>query len=210
MCRLIILLAALVSSVNCANILGLMAVPSPSHHHFNSALMHELGRRGHNVTILSVDVPKPTESIPNVHYIHLENVYEHLYGNSTESLDITDYFGMYGVAGVPMYYQFADETIPGVYTSKGFFELLNYPDNFKFDLVIYDYSIGSFLLGFLEKFDYPPLVGVSPFLNPPITVDYSGCHMFPSYIPHWLTVYDVNMNFLERFENTIVYYWDFL
>lgn len=35
--------------------------------------------------------------------------------------------------------------------------LLSYPDNFKFDLVIFDFTIGPCLLGIIKKFNFPPV-----------------------------------------------------
>lgn len=193
-----------------ANILGLMGAPSPSHYQFNSAIMHELGRRGHNVTVLSVDVPKPGEKVPaNVHYIHLENAYKNMYPNEP-TRGVNDLIGKQGLSGVKIFYEFLHRIGPEIYTSKGFHTLLSYPDDFKFDVVLYDYSKGPFLLGFLEKFNHPPLIGVTPFNNPPITSDLVGNHMFPGYIPHFMTIYDVDMKITERIHNTLVYYYELM
>lgn len=206
MFRFYVFLIVIVKIVNCANILGLMGAPSPSHYQFNSAIMHELARRGHNVTVLSVDIPKPGEDVPkNVHYIHLENAYKNMYPNEP-SRGVNDLIGKQGLAGIKIFYEFLHRIGPEIYTSQGFHTLLNYPDNFKFDVVLYDYSKGPFMLGFLEKFNYPPLIGVTPFNNPPITSDLIGNQMNPGYIPHFITTYDVDMNFFERIHNTLVYY----
>lgn len=54
--------------------------------------MAELGKN--NVTVLTVDFEK--NSSPNVHYIHLENVYEKLYGTSdgkAPALNLTELAG---------------------------------------------------------------------------------------------------------------------
>lgn len=40
-------------------------------------LAEGLAARGHNLTILSPDVDKKV--LPNVHYIHLEEIYSHYY-----------------------------------------------------------------------------------------------------------------------------------
>lgn len=43
----------------------------------NSALVNALAEKGHNLTILSVDTdPDPPK---NVHYIHMEGVYDYMY-----------------------------------------------------------------------------------------------------------------------------------
>lgn len=45
-------------------------------------LIYELADKGHNVTVLSTDVEKSRS--PNVHFLHMDRVYEQLYG--TESV----------------------------------------------------------------------------------------------------------------------------
>ena len=92
--------------------------------------------------------------------------------------------------------------------SKGFAKIMSYPDNFKFDLVAHDFACGPCLLGLLLKFNYPPLIGISAFSNPPFTVDIVGGHKYPGYMPYYHNSYDMNMTFSERVYNAIVYFWD--
>lgn len=63
------------NSVDCANILYLAALPSPSHHIFNGHIINTLASRGHNITVLSPDF----DELPpkNVHYLKVSEVYEH-------------------------------------------------------------------------------------------------------------------------------------
>lgn len=188
-----------------ANILGLMPICSPSHHIWNKALLHELANRGHNLTILSVDVPKPNEKLPkNVHYIHIEKAYDSLH----ENLDFDSIVGAMGLSVIPHLYNWGLSSAPGIVESEGWKTLMSYPDNFKFDLVIYDYTLGHILLGFVDKFNYPPLIGMSAFLINPLTIDYIANPLFPAYIPHWSTAYDVDMNIVQRFHNTAIYIYD--
>ncbi|KAL5275531.1 hypothetical protein ACFFRR_001417 [Megaselia abdita] len=214
MIRKLLCLFLVVRLTRAANILGLMGVPVPSHFQFNSAILHGLARRGHNVTILSVDLPKIKQDIPqNVHYIHLENVYNYMYQNKEggDNLSIEDLIGKQGLSGINIFNKICKKIGFGIQSSEGFQELLNYPNNFVFDVVLYDYTKGGpFLLGFLSKFNYPPLIGVTPFLNPPITTDLIGNYLFPGYIPHWVTDYDVIMTFTERVHNTLIYLYDYL
>lgn len=43
----------------------------------NSALVNALAENGHNITVLSVDTdPDPPK---NIHYIHMEGVYDYMY-----------------------------------------------------------------------------------------------------------------------------------
>lgn len=59
--------------VNSANILYLVALPSPSHHIYNREIINALASRGHNVTVLAPDF----DLIPskNVHYLSVNDIY---------------------------------------------------------------------------------------------------------------------------------------
>lgn len=50
---------------------------SPSHFIYNKAVAEGLAARGHNVTFIGADVEK--KNTKNLHFIHLEAVYEHYY-----------------------------------------------------------------------------------------------------------------------------------
>lgn len=75
----------LINHVNCANILCLISVPSPSHLLWMKVLIKGLSEQGHNLTVLSVNVDKV--SLANVHYIHLENVNSQL--NELNIMDLS-------------------------------------------------------------------------------------------------------------------------
>lgn len=61
-------------TVNCANILYLAMLPSPSHPIFNGQIINALAERGHNVTVLSpYSEAKPPK---NVHYLDLSEIYK--------------------------------------------------------------------------------------------------------------------------------------
>ncbi|XP_055843263.1 UDP-glycosyltransferase UGT5-like [Episyrphus balteatus] len=191
----------LIFNASGANILGLMGVSSPSHHIWNSVLMHRLADLGHNVTVLSVDLPRPNEKLPpNLHYIHLENGYS--------VTGVTSYIGMGVFEFIPIYYGRKLAAMEVILQSKGMQQLLNYPDSFKFDVILYDYIIGPYLLGFVHKFNYPPLIGMSAFHNPPITMDLMSNHYFPAYIPYHSTTYSPVMDFWQRLENTLIFMAD--
>lgn len=109
-----------------------------------------------------------------------------------------------------MMQEYALTIAKGVVKSVGYETLMNYPNNFKFDLILVDYTMGPHLLGFVHRFNYPPLIGMTAFLNSPNTIDLIGHHFFSGYIPHWSTTYDTNMTFWERFENTFIHLFDCL
>uniref|UniRef100_T1H342 Glucuronosyltransferase n=1 Tax=Megaselia scalaris TaxID=36166 RepID=T1H342_MEGSC len=117
---------------------------------------------------------------------------------------------MRGIQSIKMMDEYAITIALGIAVSEGYKTLMNYPDYFKFDLIINDYTMGPHLLAFVHKFNYPPLIGMTAFLNSPNTVDLIGHHYFSGYIPYWSTTYDTNMTFWERFENTFIYVYDCL
>lgn len=166
-----------------------------------------MAKLGYNVTALSIQTDNPPgESIPNLHYIQLENVYETL--ATTQNYDllefaahstytsITQILGVFGTSN--------DITL----NTKGTRFLLNYPDDFKFDLILYDYTGIPGLLGFMDKFKYPPLIGLTAFTNPPNTQNYVGGAPFASLIPYYNTEIGENMSFWDRSKNLFYYFHD--
>ncbi|KAJ6633292.1 UDP-glucosyltransferase 2 [Pseudolycoriella hygida] len=188
-----------------ANILGLMSTPSPSHHNWNRKIFYNLAAKGHNLTILSSDTD--IDIVPGVHYIWAEKVYSHLY-NGSSAINIMDMADDTTFEAVESFYQLLVASCGGYYKSQGFQTLLNYPNDFKFDLVLVDYTFEPCLLGFLKKFNYPPTVGVTAFSVPHTTYKFIGGHRQFSYVPHFDAVYESDMNFFQRLHNFILYLWD--
>lgn len=80
-CVTLVILLGVACIANSANVLILAGIPSPSHHIWFRSLANGLAKQsGHNVTVLSPDIEK--NPIENVHYIHIETIYEQLYGNN--------------------------------------------------------------------------------------------------------------------------------
>ncbi|XP_037039722.1 UDP-glucosyltransferase 2-like isoform X1 [Bradysia coprophila] len=203
--RQVIFFSALPFFVSAANILGLMGVPSPSHHNWNRNVFYRLAASGHNLTILSADVDR--EKTPGVHYIWAEKVYSSLY-NGSEAINIMDMADESPYKAVVSFYGWVQASCEGYYKSKGFQTLLDYPDNFKFDLILVDYSCEPCLIGFSKKFNYPPTVGLSAFSVPHYTYHYIGGHRQFSYVPHFDAEYGGRMNFFQRLDNFLLYMWD--
>ncbi|XP_037040047.1 UDP-glucosyltransferase 2-like isoform X4 [Bradysia coprophila] len=203
--RQVIFFSALPFFVSAANILGLMGVPSPSHHNWNRNIFYKLAARGHNLTILSADVDR--DATPGVHYIWAEEVYSHLY-NGSRGFNLMDMTKEGPFEELLSFYGWLRRSCEGYYKSKGFQTLLDYPDDFKFDLILVDYSCEPCLLGFSKKFNYPPTVGVSAFSLPHYTYHFVGGHRHFSYVPHFNAEYESKMNFIERLDNFLLYMWD--
>lgn len=113
--------------------------------------------------------------------------------------------------------------LPGVLKSKGLEEILSYPDDMKFDLILVDLVCTSCLLPLVHKFKYPPVIALFGYDMAPYRYAYIGGHDFPAYgknsrfnlkdcfkrisIPasYNLYTFDTNMNFWERLKNTLAY-----
>lgn len=191
----------------CANILFLHSLISISHHIWNSRLAIELASKGYNVTFLSVH-PQVEKNVENLHYIVFEDIYKILHEivqfDIMEMAKDNDRNRIKGSGAAADYGTLCCQAI--MKTKNGINEILNYPKNFKFDLVINDFSGGSCLLPLIQKFNYPPIVGVSPFLNPHSKTFIVGGHNYPSYVPHFIINYPQVMNFYQRFYNHLLYW----
>lgn len=89
---------------------------------------------------------------------------------------------------------------------NGFKQLQNYPSNFPIELIIHDYTVGPCFLGFMHKFGYPPLIGITAYNNPSFTSEFMGGHQFYSYIAHNSLLHKTeNFTFSERAYNMLLY-----
>uniref|UniRef100_A0A182Q970 UDP-glycosyltransferases domain-containing protein n=1 Tax=Anopheles farauti TaxID=69004 RepID=A0A182Q970_9DIPT len=186
-----------------ANILCIMTVPSPSHHIWNRVIMEELVTRGHNLTVVSQD---GDSSRTNLTYIRLEQVYPTLYEeDGLDLLEVSKETPFQSLFTFKYYYL---GMCRGALKSDGLNVILSYPDSFKFDLVLYDFGCGPCLLPLLHKFNYPPLVSLTAFGNPPYSVDIVGGHKPYAYTPHFALPFGLDMTFAERLYNTYLCLWD--
>jgi glucuronosyltransferase len=205
--RGLIVILAVFSAVSAGNILYLNGVPSPSHHLWNNVFVEALAGKGYNVTFVSVDGGK--HKTANVHKIQLEKAYEAFF-KGEDSLDVLYYADEGAIEALIELPEVFEAVCDGALNSKGLDEILAYPDTFKFDLVIYDFSFGPCLLPLLTKFNYPPLIAATAFAIPPYSSDLIGGQKYPAYIPHYDVTYSTDMSFLERFHNTLTYFVDWM
>ena len=97
------------------------------------------------------------------------------------------------------YKEFVEKVCVGSLNSKGYQQLLNFPKNFKFDLIIYDFTIfPQCLLGMVHKFNNPSVIGVTPFLFSGKVAKLSGSLIFPGIAPSPLSSLTRKMNFQQR------------
>ncbi|XP_055531921.1 UDP-glucosyltransferase 2-like [Wyeomyia smithii] len=184
------------------NILCLTPIPSPSHHIWNRAWMEALAARGHNLTIVSADVEKVAK--PNMTYIHLERAYSFLH----EVVDLGEMSNANAFGGVRSLYAWGTGMCKGVLNSTGMDRIMDYPADFRIDLVVADITLGPCMLGLLQKFGFPPVIGVTAYNNPSYTPDFIGGYKEYAYVPYVMLNYDYDMNFFQRLYNYVVYSYD--
>uniref|UniRef100_A0A1B0D9R0 Uncharacterized protein n=1 Tax=Phlebotomus papatasi TaxID=29031 RepID=A0A1B0D9R0_PHLPP len=191
-----------------ANILVLEGVPSPSHHIFITTLSQALAARGHNVTSITSDLDD--YKTPNLTYLYLDKLKEYLESPAFQEIDMLEYGTMnpwLSALFMPWYIvDFLDSEI----LSTGFRQLLDYPDDFEFDLVLYDYLLGPALLPFVHKFKNPPLVGLTAFYSPSTTANFVGSVFNPAFVPYgYIDTFTVT-SFWSRLNNYLLHVVDYV
>jgi glucuronosyltransferase len=147
--------------------------------------------------------------VENLHYVFIKGVYKTMYEkynydlnevarrNNLDKLRSSMIGAEWGVMCCRVLLENFDE-LEGI---------LNYPSDFKFDLIVYDFTFSFCLLPLAHKFKNAPMVGVSPF-NPPFTTFFIGGHKHPAYVPHFIIDLPQVMNFYQRFYNHLLYWLD--
>lgn len=95
--------------------------------------------------------------------------------------------------------------------TDGFKQLLNYPKEFKFDIILWDIYVSQCMYPLMDLFDNPPIIGTSPY-----GLEHTFAQMFGNPIPFYPystsgTTYE-HMNYLQRLEhhlnvNFMVWYY---
>uniref|UniRef100_A0A7G3B2B4 Putative udp-glucoronosyl and udp-glucosyl transferase n=1 Tax=Lutzomyia longipalpis TaxID=7200 RepID=A0A7G3B2B4_LUTLO len=188
-----------------ANILILEGLASPSHHVFIRVINEALAAQGHNVTSIGADVE--AKPVANLTYLHNDKVYEHLYSGS-EDWNIMDFSSAGTIGTIKSVEEYHLNMLDGIRKSAGYHQLLAYPDDFHFDLVIYDFMAMPVLLGFQHKFHNPPLIGISPSFGLGFTINVVGSSFYPSYIPFYFGI-DYQENFCGKVKNFFFYFYEY-
>ncbi|CAG9803019.1 unnamed protein product [Chironomus riparius] len=187
----IILLISFLAIANAANILYISNVPSPSHFIWCKAILHSLHERGHNLTVLSPDVE---ESKPNLTFLHLDKVYSEIY-NGTEEMNFLEFNKLGAIELFNVYTDVSKKSCKGSIESKGFKQFMEYPNDFKFDLVLHDITMDPCLLLIFSRIGDIPMIGLSAFNSPGVL----GANLlYPAFVPAHDLVYSANMNFFQR------------
>ncbi|XP_055629315.1 UDP-glucosyltransferase 2-like [Toxorhynchites rutilus septentrionalis] len=191
-----------IQSTSAENILFLQPLPSKSHHIWNKQIFDRLYNNGHNLTILSFE---PEKSTPGKTFLMIDNFMEKFKAEYDEELIPTAQLNPF--TNIVVMYKFLNTASRILAKEDAIRQLLSYPKSFKFDLIIHDFTMGQFLLGFVEYFGNPPLVSISAFNIPSYVTTIADAPLYTTYMPHFSSGYDTRMNFLERAKNTL--YWAF-
>lgn len=188
------------------NVLYLNDVLSPSHHLWNRVLAMKLASLGYNVTFLALEEPKV--QVDKLHYIVIEGAFQSFY--EVEKFDLIAQAKInaeHKLRSATLIVDFATKGCRAVMKGKrGLEKILSYPDDFKFDIVLNDFGAGPCLLPLIHKFNYPPVIGVCPFLNPSYTTYLIGGHKYPAYVPLFIIDFPQVLNFYQRFYNHLLYW----
>lgn len=175
-------------------------VPSPSHQIWMRALCRALGTEGYNVTVLSIP-SLAKDSHKNVHYHFMPELWAWMQNDMDMDMmdlaNVSPYMQLVGF--VPMYEPMDQVAL----NSTGFRALLDYPKNFKFDLMIYDYLSSYALVSLKEYFNNPPLIAVSPYPGIGMTNLMTKGPEYFSFIPHMMKD-EVRNCFWDRLNNFVL------
>lgn len=163
-------------------------------------LSYSLVESGHNVTSLSAYVE--TVNVPkNLHYIYLEAVEEALYGGDHDLLEMNQMSLWEFFLAFKAYFAQNEEAMR---ESKGYQQLLDYPPEFKFDLIIIDIlsTPGAYI--FAEKFRGSPMITASAYPVPYSANIFEGVPYSFSYIPNELITWPMD-SLLDRLKSLFVY-----
>lgn len=124
--------------------------------------MVALAEAGYNVTALSADEDEvPTA---NLNYIVMEGVYQEIQKQFLNVSNAEDFQSKSILDGMDAFKRFFIMLFQIISKTKGFQQLMDYPNDFKFDLILFEYTGLPDILGFAHKFNYPPIIGMNLFI----------------------------------------------
>lgn len=93
------------------------------------SLTIELASKGYNITSLSSDVD--STKTENLHYLYMNGVYDEIYNSSAEESDLLAMGSNGRYQMISLVNDFFYLGCKGAIKSRGYHQLLQYPDNFK-------------------------------------------------------------------------------
>uniref|UniRef100_A0A1B6H914 UDP-glucuronosyltransferase n=1 Tax=Homalodisca liturata TaxID=320908 RepID=A0A1B6H914_9HEMI len=199
----------IIGTVYSHNILGLFPTTAKSAFLASEAIMKELARRGHNVTVVSC-FPRQ-KKISNYTDISIRSARESMMYES--SIDIKKYNIPLNILDLTPIFTDLIEGMRSVLEFSGIQELLS--SNMSFDVVFHEMFVDDIFLLISRKFN-APVIAIGPSYILPWAADRFAIPQNPSYIPVIANGYSDKMNFCERLWNTItlirskIDYWNIL
>lgn len=194
-----LLFALLVVFCEASNVLVLDTVGSPSHQVWMHRLTRAVAEHGYNVTTLTCKVIKDTPV--NLHVYHLDGFYQ------TEDEDPVNFLDMTGMTSIQSYVYFTDFLSQMDYIameSLAVKQIMDFPKDFQFDLIIYDYLGPAAFLVLADRFPKARLIGASAYPAIEYTDKITSAPHFPAFIPN-LYMDDVKETFISRLESFLIY-----
>uniref|UniRef100_A0A2M4BJY0 UDP-glucuronosyltransferase n=2 Tax=Anopheles marajoara TaxID=58244 RepID=A0A2M4BJY0_9DIPT len=189
-------LIGLPPAIDGAKILGIFPTSARSHYIVGSALMKELARRGHEVTVINpFPQKKPLANYRDIDVSLDEDIMKNFMPNM---LDMADHSV---IESITKTYEFGHLITNQTLQHPNVRRLLN--SNEKFDLVIMEAFLNDAHLGFAHHFKAPCLA-VSTFGASRWTNEMVGTPSPISYIPHPFLRFTDRMSFVERIGNALM------
>lgn len=200
-CGLVLFLLAVCCSGK--NVLVIDAVGSPSHQVWMHSLTRAMAIHGYNVTTITGRMIQDPPKNLTCH------VYSDMYDPSLEEedfnfLDITS-------MGIWEMFLFLIKFFPTLeqlaVDSNAFKTILNYPEDFRFDLIVYDYLGPSAFLAFADRFPEASLIGASAYPGIEYTDKITKAPHFPPFIPNF-HMGGFEDTFGSRLKSFLIYFLD--
>lgn len=193
-----VFLCAVISASDCLRILGVFPINIRSHFRVFQSLMKELADRGHEVTVVShYPLEKP---LPRYKDVSLKGIFPLF----VETVDVEN---LYNYNRIDMYMapaemsQWGQGICESTYFSKRLNEVLN--STITYDLMVVEMFNTDCFLPIKTKFNVPIVAMSSSTLLPWVSFRF-GIPLNPSYMQSIFMGYPGKLNFLQRFENSVV------
>lgn len=181
------------------NVLILDSVSSPSHQIWMHRLTRAVAESCYNITMLTFKLLKDPPS--NVHMFPLENFFLDVNEEQMNFLLLSELGPWEMLSTFAEYFVHSEEMAAN---SVALEAVMNYPKDFKFDLIIYDYLGPMALLVLADRFPEARLMGASAYPPVEYTDQVTKAPNFSSFVPN---IYndEVKDTFSSRLNSFLLY-----
>lgn len=154
-----------------------------------------LSKEGHNLTTLTM-FEDNMKNKNGIHTLHLRETREILSHGRRQEINVLKFAEINPWTRIMLDYEFHLEFCRNLLVDSSYKTLLNFPKDFKFDLILYDSLSSPCLLGFYERFNRPPLIRIQSNYKDSLLNDENLSQSFENVPAN-------EMNFKERVLNFI-------